>query len=64
MTNCDMEVNVRIRSFFGSYFPAYRQHTEIYLVNFRIQSEYGKMWTRKTNTDHFYAVSISLVLVV
>ena len=64
MTNCDMGVNVRIRSFFGSYFPAYGQHTEIYLVNFRIQSEYGKMRTRKTNTDHFYAVSILLVLVV
>ena len=38
---------VRIQSFSGPYFPAYR-------VSLRIQSEFGKMRTRKTPyTEHF-----------
>ena len=47
MTNCDMGVNVRIHSFFGSHFPAYGQDTEIYLVNFRIQSDTEKCGSEK-----------------
>ena len=42
--------NVRIRSFSGPYFPAFG-------LNSRIQSECGKIRTRKTpNTDTFYAM--------
>ena len=43
--------SVHIRSFSGPLFPAF------YSVNLLIQSEFGKMRTRKTpNTDTFYAV--------
>ena len=46
--------SVRIRSYSGPYFPAFRLN---------IQSECGKIWTRITlNTDTFHAVSVSLVL--
>ena len=49
--------SVRIRSFSGPYFPAFGLKMEIYGVNLRIQSECGKIWTRKTpNTDTFHAV--------
>ena len=42
--------SVRIRSFSGPYFPAFGLHS-------RIQSECGKIRTRKTtNTDTFHAV--------
>ena len=45
--------SVRIRSFFGPYFPAYS-------VSLRIQSECGKTRTRKTpNTNTFHAVFLS-----
>ena len=40
--------NVRIQSFSGPYFPAFGLYTEIYSVNLRIQSESGKIRTRKT----------------
>ena len=44
-------------SFPGPYFSAFGLNTEIYGVNLRIQSEYGKIRTRKTpNADTFYAV--------
>ena len=33
--------------FSGPYFPAFDLNTEIYSVNLRIQSECGKIWTRK-----------------
>ena len=46
---------VQIRSFSAPYFPAFGMNTEIY--NLRIQSKYGKIWTRKTtHLDSFQAV--------
>ena len=33
--------------FSGPYFPVFRLNTEIYFVNLRIQSKYGKIRTRK-----------------
>ena len=47
--------SVQIRSFSGPYFPVLELNTEIYSINHIIQSEYGKIWTRKTpylNTFH------------
>ena len=40
--------SVHIRSFSGSYFPAFRLNTERYFVSLRIQSKCGKIRTRKT----------------
>ena len=55
--------SVRIRSFSGPYFPAFGLNTEIYGVNLPIQSECGKIRTRKTpNTDTFYVVYLISVL--
>ena len=49
--------SVLIRSFFGPYFSAFGLNTEIYRVNLRIQSKYGKMRSRKTRKmDTFYAM--------
>ena len=49
--------SVRIRSFSGPYFPAFGLNTEICGVSLHIQSECGKMRTRKTpNTVTFHAV--------
>ena len=46
--------SVRIWSFSGLYFHAFRLNTEIYSVDLRIQSECGKTRTRKTsNMDTF-----------
>ena len=43
------------RSFSDPYFPAFEPNTEIYGVSLRIQSECGKVRTRKNqNTDTFY----------
>ena len=39
--------SVQIRRFFGPFFPLFALNIEIYSVNFCIQSEYRKMWTRK-----------------
>ena len=40
--------------FSGPYFPAFGLNAEIYQVNLRIQSEYRKIWTRKTSVfGHF-----------
>ena len=33
--------------FSGPYFPIFELNTEIYSVNLCIQSEWGKIWTRK-----------------
>ena len=53
----------RIRSFSGPYFPAFGLNTERYEVSLRIQSECGKIRTRKTpNKDIFYAVTISFLV--
>ena len=47
----------RIRSFSGPWFPVFELKSKIYSVNLRIQSECGKIRTRKTpNKDTFYAV--------
>ena len=51
---------VRIQSFSGPFFPAFGLNTEKYRVYLCIQSECGKMWTRKTvSTDTFHVVSYS-----
>ena len=43
--------------FSGPYFPAFGLNTERYGVSLRIQSEYGKIWTRKTPYfDNFHTV--------
>ena len=40
--------------FSGPYFPVFRLNTEIYCVNLCIQSEYGKIRTRKNSVfGHF-----------
>ena len=50
--------SVRIRSFSGPYFTAFRQSTERYSISLRLQSEFGKLRTRKTsNTDSSHTVS-------
>ena len=52
--------SVRVRSFSDLYFPSFGLNTETYFVSFRIQSESGKLRTRKTlNTDTLHAVSAS-----
>ena len=49
--------SVGIRSFSGPYFPAFGLNLERFGVSLHIQSETGKIRTRKTpNTDTFYAV--------
>ena len=51
--------SVRIWSFSDPYFPAFGLNTERYEVSLRIQSECGKIPTRKApNTGIFYAVNI------
>ena len=55
--------SVRIWSFSGPYFPTFALNTERYGASFRVQSECGKMRTRKTpNTDIFHAVKSIRVL--
>ena len=50
--------SVRIRSYFGPHFPAFRLNTERYFLSLRIQSECEKLWARITpNTDTFYLVN-------
>ena len=52
--------SVRIRSVSGRHFLAFGLNTEVYSVNLRIQSEYGKMQTRKTpNTESYHAVKVT-----
>ena len=53
--------NVRIRSFSGPYFPAFRLNMGRYSVSLRIKSKCGKIWTRKfPSRNTFYAVWLSL----
>ena len=48
--------SVRIRSYSGPDFSAFKLDTKKYSVSLRIQSECGKIWTRITpNTETFYA---------
>ena len=50
--------SVSIQSFSGSYCPEFGLNTERYSVSLRIQSERGKIRTRKTpNMDTIHAVS-------
>ena len=49
--------SVRIGSVSGPHSPVLGLNIEIYSLNLRIQSECGKMSTRKTPNDTFYAVS-------
>ena len=44
--------SVRVSNFSGPHFPALGLKTEIYSVNPCIQSECGKIQTRKVNTFH------------
>ena len=54
--------SVPIWSFSGPYFLAFGLNTERYSVSLRIQSECGKMRTRKTsNKDTFHAVMVTLI---
>ena len=52
--------SVRIRSFSGPYFPAFELNTERYFVSLSIQSECGKIRTRKirNNSDTFDALPV------
>ena len=51
---------VRIWCFSGPFFPAFGLNTERYEVSLRIESECGKIRTRKaSNTDTFHAVLVS-----
>ena len=51
---------MRIWSFSGPHFPVFGLNTETYGVSLRIQSERGKIQTRKTpNTETFHAVVLT-----
>ena len=51
--------SVPIRRFSGPYFPAFGLNTERYGVSLRIQSEWGKMRTKKTpNTGTFHTLIV------
>ena len=51
--------SVRIRSYSGPHFPAFGLNTKRYSVSLCIQSECGKMRTRKTpNMDTFHALNV------
>ena len=57
--------SVRIRSFSGPYFLTFGLNTERYGVSLHMQSECGKIQTRKTpNTNTFHAVNRSLSIIV
>ena len=46
--------SVQVRSYSGPYFPIFGLDTEIFAVNVFIQSEYGKIQTRKNSVfGHF-----------
>ena len=54
--------SARIWSFSGSCFPAFGLNTKKFSVSLRIQSDCGKIPTRKTpNADTFHAVYGTLV---
>ena len=47
--------------FSGRYFPVFGLNTEIYGVNFRIQSQYRKIATRKNSVfGHFSRIAVKL----
>ena len=47
-----------MRSFSGPYFPVVGLNTEIYGINFRIQSEYRKIETRKNSISRNFSRSV------
>ena len=54
--------SIRIRSYSGPYFPAFRLNLERYFVSLRIHSECWKILTRITpNTETFYAVEFIIL---
>ena len=55
--------SAHIRSYSSPYFPAFGLNTKRYFLSLRIQSECGKMRTRKTpNTENFYAVHNTILM--
>ena len=51
--------SVRIWSYSGPFFPAFRMSTERCRVSLHVQSEYGKIQTRITsNTDTFHVIIV------
>ena len=57
--------SVRIRSYFGPHFPAFRLNTERYFLSLRIQSKCEKMRARITpNTDTFYLVNDLVKIII
>ena len=48
--------------FSGSYFPVFGLNMEIYSVNLRIQSKYGKIRSRKNSAFRLFSRSIEEVL--
>ena len=55
--------SVRIRSLSGPYFPVFRLNMERYGISLRIQSECGKIRTKKTpNKDTFHAVADNCII--
>ena len=53
-TNCVKSVQIRSKNFSGPCFPAFRLNTERYGVSLPIQSECGKIQTRKNSLfGHF-----------
>ena len=51
----------KYRVFSGPYFPVFGLNTEIYGVNLRIQSKYGKIRTRKNSVLGHFSPSVLLV---
>ena len=57
--------SVRIRTYFGPYFPAFGLHTGRYFVSLGIQSECRKMRTKITpNTGTFHVVVVFSLSVI
>ena len=55
--------SVRIWRYSGPYFPPFRLNMERYGASLRIQSRYGKIWTRIIpNTDTFYRLFTQCIL--
>ena len=56
--------SARIQSYSGLHFPTFGLNTERYPISLLIQTECGKMRTRKIpNTDIFHAVMITTVFI-
>ena len=53
--------SVSIWSFSGPYFPSFELNMERYSISVRIQSEFGKIWTRKTPNMHTFHAAFTLV---